>query len=129
MILKLAIVFFFFTVLILLLRKGLLSVDWSLPWFLALVVLTVLSTSRTFIQGTAAIFGIKYPPVVIILVALFIFLGMVTILGIYVTQLRRRQILIVRKLAASDLRGQEERVSGQLSAAGAQRVDEKPART
>ncbi|UCE89124.1 MAG: DUF2304 family protein [Pseudomonadota bacterium] len=124
MIIKLAIVFFFFTTLILLLRKGLLNVDWSLPWFLALVLLAVLSTSRPFIQGMATIFGVKYPPIVIILVALFIFLGIVTMLGIYVTQLRRRQILIVRKLAASDLREQERRMYTQMSGARTQRIDE-----
>lgn len=103
MIIKLSAMFFMFVVFILLIRKRLLNIDLSFPWFASLVVLTFASTSPTFIQSTAKLFGIVYAPLIIILLALFILLGLITVLGVYITELRRRQILIIRKLAQHDL--------------------------
>jgi hypothetical protein len=89
-----------------LIRRKLLNIDLSFPWFLSLIVLALASTSKTFIQGSAHLLGIKYAPLVVILISLFILLALITVLGIYITELRRRQILIVRKLALSDLQQQ-----------------------
>jgi hypothetical protein len=100
---KLAIVLFFFVTFVVLVRKRLLNIDLSFPWFLSLVIVAIGSTSPLFIQGTAKLFGIVYAPLVVILLVLFIYLGLITVLGIYITELRRRQILIVRKLAQYDL--------------------------
>lgn len=103
MIIKLSIMFFMFVVFVLLIRKRWLNIDLSFPWFASLLILTFASISPDFIQGTANLFGIIYAPLVIILLVLFILLGLITVLGIYVTEIRRRQILIVRKLAQQDL--------------------------
>jgi len=103
MIIKIAVTFFIFVVFIILIRKRLLNIDLSFPWFASLAVLAVASTSPAFIQGTARLLGIVYAPLIVILLALFILLGLITVLGVYITELRRRQILIIRKLAQYDL--------------------------
>jgi len=98
------IVFIVFSVaLLFLIRQRLLNIDLSFPWFMSLVILTYLSSSDNFIIYTADLFGIKYPPIVIILITLFIFLGLITILSIYISELRRRQVRIVRKLVVNEL--------------------------
>lgn len=106
MLLRIALFFFFLIFLMYLIRKRWLNIDLSFPWFVSLIVLALASTSEIFIQSAASLFGIIYSPLVIILITLFIFLGIITVLGIYITELRRRQILIVRKLAKQDLHSQ-----------------------
>jgi len=107
MLLKIALFFFFIYFLVLLIRKKWLNIDLSFPWFISLIILVLASTSESFIQWSASLFGIIYSPLVIILITLFIFLGLITVLGIYITELRRRQILIIRKLAQHDLYEQQ----------------------
>lgn len=98
------IVFIVFSLaLLFLIRQRLLNIDLSFPWFMSLVILTYLSSSDNFILGAAELFGIKYPPIVIILITLFIFLGLITVLSVYVSELRRRQVRIVRKLVVNEL--------------------------
>lgn len=109
MLLKIALFLFFLFFLIFLIRKRWLNIDLSFPWFVSLIILALASTSKTFIQSVASLFGIIYSPLVIILLTLFIFLGIITMLGIYITELRRRQILIIRKLAQQELHEQESR--------------------
>ncbi len=103
MIIKISIMLFIFIILISLIKFRKINVDLSFPWFAALIILTFSSTSPDFIQGTAKLLGVVYAPLVIILLALFILLGLITVLGIYITELRRRQIQIIRKLAQYDL--------------------------
>jgi len=107
MILKIVLTLIFLSLLIILVRRKYLNIDLSFPWFVSLIVLALASTSKTFIQGTASLLGIKYAPLVIVLMVLFILLALITVLGIYITELRRRQILIVRKLAVADLQQQK----------------------
>lgn len=107
MLLKMSLFFFFLYFLVYLIRKRWLNVDLSFPWFVSLIILVLASTSESFIQSAASLLGIIYSPLVIILITLFIFLGIITVLGIYITELRRRQILIIRKLAKHDLHEQE----------------------
>lgn len=107
MLIKIFLFFFFLYFLVLLIRKRWLNIDLSFPWFISLIILVLASTSESFIQSSASLFGIIYSPLVIILITLFIFLGLITVLGIYITELRRRQILIIRKLAQHDLFEQE----------------------
>lgn len=88
---------------ILLVRYRLINIDLSLPWFILLIILAGLSTSKRFIIAMAGLLGIKMPPLVIILLTLLIFLGMITVLGIYVTELRRRLNVLTRKIALNEI--------------------------
>ncbi|NQV81444.1 MAG: hypothetical protein HQ495_12890 [Alphaproteobacteria bacterium] len=100
-ILVLALVMFF------LVRRGFVNVDLSFPWFIALLLFGILSTSEKFVATTAQILGIVYSPIATIFVTIFIVVGLVTALLITVTRIRQRQIMMVRALARLDLIVQE----------------------
>ena len=90
-----------------LIRRGIIFVDASLPWFVGLVVLGFLSASPAFVTWVAGVLGIVYPPIAIVFMAIFVLVGLVTVLLIAFSQLRWRQIQLVRHLATQELAGQE----------------------
>ena len=93
--------------LVLLVRRGLIHVDLSFPWFAAIIVLGFASTNESFVEWAAARVGILYAPIAIIFMVIFIILGLITVLLMSFTRLRYRQIQIVRHLAAFELARQE----------------------
>jgi hypothetical protein len=93
--------------LIALVRRNLLQVDLSFPLFASLVLLGFASMSDQFIDWAARSLGILYPPVAIIFMAIALLLGLITILAIAFSQLRHRQLMLLRYLAEADLRNQE----------------------
>ncbi len=106
MIFKILLILFLLFCLVTLIRKRLLNIDLSFPWFVSMIALAIASTSDIFIHGTANLLGIVYHPLVVIMISLFILLSLVTVLAIYLTEIRRRQILIIRKLALQDIKNQ-----------------------
>jgi hypothetical protein len=90
-----------------LVRRGLVHVDMSFPWMVAILVLGFLSTSERFVGWTAARLGILYEPIAIVFLTIFVLLGLVTILLIGYSKLRDRQVKMMRHLAAQDLANQE----------------------
>jgi hypothetical protein len=104
---KLAIILFLVLALVMLVRRGLIHVDLSFPWFLAIVILALLTTQDAFVGWVAARLGIVYAPIAIVFITIFILLGLVTALLAGLTRLRRRQIQIVRYLAALELERQD----------------------
>jgi hypothetical protein len=114
--LHIAIVISLAVVLFLLVRRGLVNIDISFPWFAALILFGLLSTSEDFVEETAATLGIAYSPIATVFVTIFIVLGLITALLINVTQLRKQQILLVREVARLDLLLQERAADAQRSA-------------
>jgi len=112
---KLAIILFLALALVMLVRRGLIQVDMSFPWFVAIVVLGLLSTQQAFVGWVGARLGILYPPIAIVFITIFILLGLVTALLVALTRLRRRQIQIVRYLAALELDRQDPAGPGEQS--------------
>ena len=98
-----AVFIFFIVAIIMLVRFRLINIDLSFPWFILLIILAGLSTNKGFIITTAALLDIKTPPLVIILLTLLIFLGLITVLGIYVTELRQRLNVLTRKIAVGEI--------------------------
>jgi hypothetical protein len=94
-------------VLFLLVRRDLIHVDMSFPWLVAILVLGFLSTSERFVNWAAAQLGIIYEPIAIVFLTIFVLLGLVTMLLIGYSGLRRRQIQMMRHIAAQDLALQE----------------------
>ena len=86
-----------------LVRRGLIQADLSMPWFLALVIFGLLSTNDEFVNFLGAALGILYPPLAVVFIAFAILLGMITVLLISFTRLRQRQMSIVRQLAEMEL--------------------------
>ncbi len=93
--------------LLLLVRRRLIYVDLTFPWFVALVVLGLASIFEDFVATVAGILGIHFEPLSVVFIAIFILLAIITTLLISVTAIRRRQIDIVRTMAMSDLAAQE----------------------
>ena len=98
--------------LLLLVRRGLIHVDMSLPWLAAILLLGLLSTRREFVEWLASKLGILYPPIAVVFLTIFVIFGLITVLLIGYTRLRHRQIQIVRSLSAMLLALQEERLIG-----------------
>ena len=93
--------------LILLVRRGSIQADLSLPWFLSLIVFGFLSTDDNFVEWVGAALNILYPPIAVIFITITILLGLITVLLIAFTRIRQRQIYIVRRLAELELAHQE----------------------
>ena len=103
----LAIMFALTVILFMLVKRDLIYVDMSLPWFLAILVLGFFSMSEKFVNWIADGLGILYPPTAVILLTIFFILGLITLLLIAYSRLRQRQLQIVRAIAAMELRRQE----------------------
>ena len=93
-------------ILLALIRRNLLQVDLSFPLFVSLILLGFASMSDSFIHWSAAALGIVSPPVAIIFMAIAILLGLATVLAIAFSQLHHRQLMLLRHLAETELRGQ-----------------------
>jgi len=93
-----------------LVRSGLIHIDMSFPWLVAIVVLGFFSIHEAFVVWVAGQLGITYPPLAIVLLTFFILLGLVTVLLIGYSRLRQRQIQIVRYIAAQELKRQEDQL-------------------
>ena len=90
-----------------LIRSGKLNNDLALPWFIALVLLALASSSDFFILWVADILDIVYAPLAIVLIVLFIIFGLIIFLTIVCSQLRHRQFSMMRQLARLELDKQE----------------------
>jgi hypothetical protein len=93
-------------------RRGLIQIDLSFPWLAALLILGFLSTQPAFVEWLAARLGILYAPIAVVFVTIFILFGLLTVLLMGFTRLRRRQIMLVRQIAAMELDAQEARRRG-----------------
>lgn len=94
--------------LVLLVRRGLVQADLSMPWFLTLIILGFLSTNGTFVNWVGARLGILYPPIAIVFITIAILLGLITVLLIAFSRIRHRQLQIVRRIAELELAIQEQ---------------------
>lgn len=103
----LAVIIFLSICLFALVRRGLIQVDMSFPWLVAIVLLGFFSTSSEFVGAIAGWLGILYPPIAIVLLSLFVIFALITVLLIGITRLRERQIKIIRHLATIELAQQE----------------------
>ena len=89
-------------------RRGLIQVDMSFPWLVAIILLGFSSTSEKFVALVAEWLGILYPPIAIVFLTIFVIFALITILLMGFTRIRDRQIRIIRHLAAIDLVRQEQ---------------------
>lgn len=90
-----------------LVRARLIQVDLFLPWFIALAVLGLAATRPVFVNWLGLQLGILYPPIAVVFLVLFLVVGMLVTLTVYVSRLRARTAYIIQHLAAADLDAQE----------------------
>ena len=107
------------TCLFTLVRRGLIQVDLSFPWMVAIIVLGFFSLSEGFVNLVARWLGILYPPIAVVFLTIFVIFALITVLLVGLSRLRERQIMIVRHLAAVDLARQEQTRKSQKAAHGA----------
>jgi hypothetical protein len=88
---------------LLLVRRRLLQVDLSFPWFVALVALGFASLSDRFIDWAAGTLGIVYQPIGIVFLTIALLVGLITVQAIAISRLRERHIGLVRRLAQLEL--------------------------
>ena len=100
-----------FLLLLALVRRGVLQVDLSFPWFLAIAVLALASTSDRFIALIARSLGVVYEPIAVLMLVIFALLGVLTTLSIGLSLLRLRHIRLLRRMVSNELAVQEARLS------------------
>jgi hypothetical protein len=108
-------------VLLFVFRRGLIHVDYSMPWLFALVAFGFLSTNDSFVDWAGKILGVTYAPIAIVFIAMSILLGLIIVLLMAVTRLQQRQMQIIRQFAITELAGQED--TERVQAVGAPLAD------
>lgn len=93
--------------LVALLRGRWIQVDLFLLWFVALLVLGFAATQPVFVNWLGSKLGILYAPIAVIFLVMFLLVGILVTLTVFVTRLRSRQAAIVLYLAARELDSQE----------------------
>lgn len=88
---------------IVLIRRRLLQVDLSFPWFVALVALGFASLNDGFIDWVARTLGIVYQPIGIVFLTIALLVGLITVQAIAISGLRERHIGLVRRLVQLEL--------------------------
>jgi len=77
-----------------------------LPWFLMLFSVGFFSSNESYIIFLADLTGIKYPPLAIILLILFLIICLSLSLAVFLTQILRVQKKIVAEMAVQNLERQ-----------------------
>ncbi|MBL41036.1 MAG: hypothetical protein CMM49_00080 [Rhodospirillaceae bacterium] len=90
-----------------LLWKKLIHIDISFFLFLALIFLGFLSLNNTFVTFIANIFSIKYEPIAIIFLTIFILLCINITLLVFITKINLKHAALVKKVAEIDLESQK----------------------
>lgn len=85
----------------------LIRVDLFLPWFVAVVVLGFAATNPSFVNWLGARIGILYAPLAVVFLAMFLLVGVLVTLTVFVTRLRARQVAIMQHIAQLELDRQE----------------------
>ena len=101
------IIIFLLLSLLLLLWKKLIHIDVSLFFFLALIFLGFISLNDKFVSFIANIFSIKYEPIAIVFMTIFLLLCLITMLLILITKLNTKHIALVKKVAEIELEKQK----------------------
>ena len=114
MIMHIAIVTLMAVMLFLLMRKRLIQIELIFPWFVVIVILAILSLNPTFVDWLGAQLNILYPPIAVVFIVIFLVLALIIVISIGLTRIHKRQVLIVRQMAAAALEAQE-RLLGQDS--------------
>lgn len=84
-------------------RSGRLSLDLSGVLIAALVVILVVTTNEPVLIALAHLLSVVHPPFAIVGVAIGLLLGIVIVLAVMISDLRRRQMDLLRHIAMVEL--------------------------
>jgi hypothetical protein len=102
------------------LRRAHIRVEYSVTWLIACITLFGLSRSETTLSWIASVLGLGYAPMVMVLLAGFIFLVMFFWTCVVISRLRDDNIALAQRVAILEfhlnrLKNLSEAVSGKLS--------------
>ncbi|MBD1141543.1 DUF2304 family protein [Pelagibacterales bacterium SAG-MED32] len=103
---QITVLFCIMIIIFILLYYRLVQVDLTFPWFLSLIILGFVGINHDLVVKLASFFQIYNEPLVIVFLTFFILFGLVTVLLIGYTNLRLKQIQLVRKIAEIELMNQ-----------------------
>ncbi len=92
--------------LLMLVWRKLIHIDFSFFLFIALIILGFASLNENFVTNIANLFGIKYEPIAIIFLTIFLLLCMIIMLVIFITKLNIKHTALVKKVAELELNNQ-----------------------
>ena len=84
-------------------RFGRLSLDLSGVLISALFAILVITTNESILIALAHQLSIVYPPFAIVAVAIGLLLGIVIVLAVMISDARRRQMALLRRIATVEL--------------------------
>ena len=84
-------------------RSGRLSLDLSGVLIAALVAILVVTTNEAVLIALAHLLSVVHPPFAIVGVAIGLLLGIVIVLAVMVSDARRRQVELLRRIAMVEL--------------------------
>ena len=84
-------------------RSGRLSLDLSGVLIAALVAILVVTTNEPFLIALAHLLLVVHPPFAIVGVAIGLLLGIVIVLAVMISDMRRRQVELLRRIAMVEL--------------------------
>ena len=90
-------------IVLVLFRSGRLSLDLSGVLIAALVAILVVATNDLILNALSDLLSIVYPPLAIVAVAIGLLLGIVIVLAVMISDVRRRQTALLRKIAKLEL--------------------------
>jgi hypothetical protein len=80
-------------------RRAHIRVEYSVSWLLASLALLGLSLTPRFLESAAALFGVGYPPVALLLIAGAVFLLVFFRLSVIISKLKDDNIALAQRLA------------------------------
>ena len=90
-------------IVLVLFRSGRLSLDLSGVLIAALVAILVVATNDLILNALSDLLSIVYPPLAIVGVAIGLLLGIVIVLAVMISDARRRQTALLRRIAKVEL--------------------------
>ena len=87
-------------------RRAHIRVEYSVAWLIASVALLLLSLSPTALEHAAALFGLTYAPVALILIAGSVFLLVFFRISVIISKLKDDNIALAQRLAIVEFRMQ-----------------------
>ena len=88
-------------------RSGRLSLDLSGVLIAALIAILVVTTNQSVLVALSHLLSIVHPPFAIVGVAIGLLLGIVIVLAVMISDARRRQMALLRRIAMLELSSEQ----------------------
>lgn len=101
---QLLILLFLFFLVFYLLRKGMINFDLTALLLFSILIVFIFGTSKSVVSFLSVLFSIHHPPIVIILITLILMFLIIVILSVFITKIRKNQLLLTQRIAELELK-------------------------